>query len=261
MNLKAYHRLSDSLLVAGVLGGIVSHWIPLPETVHTPLRWVSILIVVLAIGFRLAEAIVQVRARLKWEAAYRARNPREKKAVPAERRQFPTALYLISLSVAALGLALIFLVPAGYQGHVMQSAASEWPHTVGEVISAEVVRRDRHNVDQGDDYQPRIITEYIVNGGSYTTREIHFNQSSSWRTDSSYAYAMTEKFAPGTKVDVYYDPDNPYIAVLDRSTDWFTYFLMAFGAILVICGVYWFWLSLRDTFLFVKELVGRRPTK
>ena len=201
-----------------------------------------------------------MKERLKWEAEFYARRGSKKKTIPKP-TQFPAALYVISVLVVALGLAFIFLVPGGYQSYVIQSDAVSWPHAVGEVISAEVVTQSQSDIDESDLYQPKIVTRYVVNGRTYHTREIGFNQSSFWRTDSTYAYEVTEKLAPGTKVDVYYDPDDPAVAVLDKSADWFTYFMMALGAILVLCGVYWFWLSLRDTFLFFRGLLRKRAAK
>jgi len=257
---KTYQRLSNFFLYAGVLGGIASHLLGfLPSTIRDPLKWVSILLVVLAILLPLLRAFTQVKERLKWEAEFYARRGSKKKSV-LKPTQFPAALYVISMLVVALGLAFIFLVPDGYQSYVIQSDAVSWPHTAGEVISAEVVTQSQSGIDESDLYQPKIVTRYVVNGRTYHTREIRFNQSSFWRTDTTYAYEVIEKLAPGTKVDVYYDPDDPAVAVLDKSADWFTYFMLALGAILVLCGVYWFWLSLRDTYSFLREL-RKRPAK
>ena len=72
---------------------------------------------------------------------------------------------------------------------------------------------------------------------------------------------MTKKYALGTRVRVYYKPDEPYVAVLDTSIDWFTYFIILFGAVLFLLGVYWFWLSLRDTYLIVEKLVIKLRNK
>ena len=72
---------------------------------------------------------------------------------------------------------------------------------------------------------------------------------------------MTKKYALGTRVRVYYNPDEPYVAVLDTSVDWFTYFIIVFGAVLFLLGVYWFWLSLRDTYLIVEKLVIKLRNK
>ena len=258
--IKLYRRLWGPLFAIAVLGLIGASELPfLSDEERSVLRWVSVPLIIFLVVFRLIEAAVQAKAQLKWEATFKAGRHQKSKTIN-KKREFPAALYLISVLVAALGLSLIFLVPAGYQSHLLQSRASNWPYTMGEVIRAEVVYDEGFDIDDRK-VQPQIVTQYFVSDRKYITREIHFNQSSSWRFSDSYAHAMTKKYALGTRVRVYYKPDEPYVAVLDTSVDWFTYFIIVFGAVLFLLGVYWFWLSLRDTYLIIAQLVSNLRNK
>lgn len=165
--------------------------------------------------------------------------------------QFPAALYIVSVLIVALGLSFIFLVPQGYQSYLAQSQASNWPQTEGKVLSSEVLVDERRPGIEDDLAQPKVVTRYSVNGRKYTTREIHFNQSRSWTDNYGAALAVVDQYPPGKEVTVYYNPEQPYQAVLSIRWDWFTFFIMGLGALFVLFGVYCFWLSLRDSYRFL----------
>lgn len=243
--------LSNWLFTTGVLGAIgAEKLIFIPESIRTPVFWIAVLLILISVLLRVKLVIADLKSRkaVELELSQTRPKPRKKSAI---KREFPTALYLISLAVMALGLALIFLTPQGYQSYLMQSSASTWPETKGEVISAEVMVDERGFGSDDDMVQPRVVAQYSVSGRTYTTREIHFNQSSSWRSSRTYAEAMVDKYRPGSQVSVFYKSDEPWIAVLANQRDWFTYFIMAFGGLLVLFGIYWLWLSIRDTYLFL----------
>jgi hypothetical protein len=250
--------LSSWLFTAGVLGVIGAiKFSFIAESMRTPVFWIAILLILVSVLLRVKLIMANLKSRRAVELELsRTRPARRKKA--AVKKNFPTALYLVSLVVLALGLALIFLTPQGYQSYLMQSSVSSWPETTGEVISAEVIVDERGFSSEDDMYQPRVITQYKIGDRVYTTREIHFNQSSSWRSNRVYADAMIDKYAPGTQVSVFYNPEESSVAVLNTQTDWVTYFIMAFGAILLLIGMYWFWLSIRDTYLFFTDLEGSK---
>lgn len=242
--------LGNWLFTAGVLGAIgAEKLIFIPESIRTPAFWIAILLILVSVLLRVKLVIADLKSRkaVELELSQTRPKPRKKSTI---KREFPTALYLISLAVIALGLALIFLTPQGYQSYLMQSSASTWPETSGEITSAEVIVDERGAGSDDDMVQPRVFAQYSVNGRIYITREIHFNQSSSWRSNKAYAEAMVDKYRPGSQVSVFYKPDEPWIAVLANQRDWFTYFIMALGTVLVLCGIYWLWLSIRDTYLF-----------
>lgn len=242
--------LSNWLFTAGVLGVIGAKKLSfIAESIRTPGFWIAVLLILISVLLRVKLVIADLKSRkaVELELSQTRPKPRKKSTI---KREFPTALYLISLAVIALGLALIFLTPQGYQSYLMQSSASTWPETSGEITSAEVIVDERGAGSDDDMVQPRVFAQYSVNGRIYITREIHFNQSSSWRSNKAYAEAMVDKYRPGSQVSVFYKPDEPWIAVLANQRDWFTYFIMALGTVLVLCGIYWLWLSIRDTYLF-----------
>lgn len=107
-------------------------------------------------------------------------------------------------------------------------------------------------------YQPKIMTKYTVGGRNYVAHEVHFGESSSWRSNSNYAYDLVNKYPLGSEVTVYYKPDEPSVVVLDTSAQFFSFLIVALGAALVLLGAYLFWLSLRDTYYFMRRLFGKR---
>src|SRR5690606_24637287 len=111
-----------------------------------------------------------------------------------------------------------------------------------------------------DMYQPQVVTQYTVDGRTYLIREVHFNQSSSWRSNSDYAYEVVAKYRPAMAVEGYYKPDEPHVAVLDTTVQIFTFFIIFLRAALTLLGLYLFWIGLRDTFWFVRNLFHKAAT-
>lgn len=246
---KNLRPIADKFLAAGIIGILLAANLSfLSETVRSVIHWISVSIIVVYVIMISKPVMDEYKRIRKLEGARRTNK---------KRKGFPTALYIISIAVAALGLSFIFLVPQGYQSYLVQTKASDWPHTMGEVLSAEIIVDEGELGVSDDMVQPRVITQYNVNGRTYAIHEISFNQSMSWSSSDRYAKTMINQYPPGTRVPVYYNPEQPSQAVLDTSADWFTFFIMGLGAIFVLLGVYWFWLSLRDTWLFIANLLNK----
>lgn len=223
----------------------------IPDMISTALLWVCVPLLLLDAAIRI-KIVIDIMKSPEVAEEIRVQREAEKK----KELYFPTALYLVSVLVVALGLCFVFLVPQGYRSYEAQSEAENWPQTAGEVILSEVVEQDRYRDPKEKELvQPKVVTQYTVNGITYKTRDIHFNQSRTWSTDYGQATKITNQYPTGTEVPVYYNPENPSQAVLKTSYDWFTFFIMGLGGLFVILGIYWFWISLRDTYRYFSNMI------
>lgn len=252
---KSVPKIWDKAIGLGIFILTLTLAVPfLPDALSSVLMWVSLSLILMSVIVRLKLTMEVMRSPETQEAIRKARE--EQRAERLKRKEFPAALYIFSVLVAALGLCFIFLVPQGFTSYQSQSKAASWPQTMGEVISSEVVARSRiRNPDEREQVQPKVVTQYSVNEKTYATREISFNQSRTWSTDYADASNLVNKYPPGAEATVYYNPELPSEAVLTIRYDWFTFFIMGLGALFVLLGIYWFWLSLRDTYLFFAGLL------
>lgn len=109
--------------------------------------------------------------------------------------------------IVALGLLVISLAVVS----IWRGAGSEhWPVAEGEIVKSEVVSRSTYT---GSSWRfekfSEILYRYEVNNRSFEHFRIAFNDGGYYVTDS-----LAKAYPLGTKVRVYYDPDDPDNAVL-----------------------------------------------
>ncbi len=109
-----------------------------------------------------------------------------------------------------------------YQRTVLVKASQDWPSVTGKVMSAEVKtrtktgrKRKRRARSRRTVSYPAIKNSYEVNGQSYTNDRLSIVGAHSGKEA---AQACVERYAVGTEVQVYYDPDKPTQAILERDT-------------------------------------------
>lgn len=94
-----------------------------------------------------------------------------------------------------------------YLGHQSHS----WAKTKGEIMSFRVFETE-------DNWYYDISYKYVVNNKDYIGDRIYFSAVAS--ISEGEAIVFENKYAlPGTVVDVYYDPDNPSLAVLETGAN------------------------------------------
>lgn len=131
-------------------------------------------------------------------------------------------------------------------------ASQQWPSTKGAVTASEVIRS---RSDDGVQYKPEILYNYRVGKEDYQQGNIRYDGD--WSTSSStYANRMVQKYPVGKQVDVYYDPDDPFEAVLEPGTSWASYSLIGFGLIFFLIGAGMF-LGTGGYLLFAMFVAGR----
>lgn len=93
-------------------------------------------------------------------------------------------------------------------------ASKEWPTTQGEITFSELNRT--RNSDGKDMYSASVQYDYKVGGKTYNCSGIRTLDGST--SSKSSVKKTLKKYAKGTHVTVYYDPDFPNTAVLEPGT-------------------------------------------
>lgn len=126
-----------------------------------------------------------------------------------------------------LPVGLLILAVSLFLGR-QQQASVGWPSVEGRVINTYL--EEYRDAEQEVSYTPRIIYEYRLDGQTYTSQQIAFGIEQSYGSQNR-AGDVLDEFPVGSPVTVYYDPDNPGNAVLDRSTGRNTFFIILGGAL------------------------------
>jgi hypothetical protein len=92
-------------------------------------------------------------------------------------------------------------------------ASRNWPHVAGRIVESAV---ERQLGGKGrPSYMPRIRYRYRVEGRDYVSSQVTFWGSvggSQWLAERT-----TRRYPQGSAVTVYYNPEDPHDAVLDRA--------------------------------------------
>ena len=98
-----------------------------------------------------------------------------------------------------------------------------WPHTVGQVSSAEVKKKNRGYWDGEEKitYRAKVIYKYRVSGAWYMGTKIAFGYEGGrggvelWK-----ASERAENYRDSNQITVYYNPNDPSKSVLEPGTEY-----------------------------------------
>jgi len=132
-----------------------------------------------------------------------------------------------------IGLVLLGL---GFYFQKKADAIEKWPSVIGKVTSTKVVQStSRQSLRRNDEssqakltYCPVIEYEYTVNGKKYSSDRLSLSVDQKSRPE--YLEPVLKKYSPGTAVNVFYNPDDPADAVLEKA-NWLHWIFYVFGAI------------------------------
>jgi hypothetical protein len=134
-------------------------------------------------------------------------------------------------TIALIGVGLLVF---GWSQSRKGNVTKNWSTTTGTILSADLSQQSRRNQQGYHDvtYTPNVEYTYEVNGQTYRSDTI----SSGWTVSYSAGMAQnkTNQYQPGSKVNVYYNPDNPADAVLETKSTSGNVFMIAGGAILAL---------------------------
>jgi hypothetical protein len=116
----------------------------------------------------------------------------------------PITQLFMGVLILALGFALVKMV-------LKTRTSKDWANTVGTIIESRIeVQKD----SEGQTDHPIVAYEYTVNGQLFRSQQIDFGGEGSGGTG---AKSLVKKYPSGKSVTVYYNPNNPSEAVLERS--------------------------------------------
>lgn len=118
------------------------------------------------------------------------------------------------LILLALGGGLIFY---GYRSRQKAEASQSWPSTSGQITRSEV-KRSSSTDDDGHttySYYPSVEYTYQVSGQAYSSKRMVFGALKGYSNPAK-AEADLQAYPLGEQITVYYDPEKPSEAVLER---------------------------------------------
>lgn len=123
----------------------------------------------------------------------------------------------IIVAIPFVVVALVLLV-MGLRGRHRAAASLDWPSTTGMVLSSAVEAR-RSSSSRGGyttSYYPVIFYEYQVDGRVYRSNQLQLGGAIGGMV--SLAQRKVMAYPAGGRVHVYYDPQNPAQAFLEKGS-------------------------------------------
>ena len=139
---------------------------------------------------------------------------------------------LIPLIFIIIGVVL--LIPY-FRSLAKMRASQAWSTVQGTVVESRV-GRSASTDSEGEvsySYYPEIRYQYQVMGNEYQGDKISFSPKIS--SIRSWAERVIAKYPTGANVTIYYQPDNPSNAVLERSV---SRVMLVLGIIFVLIGIF-----------------------
>ena len=113
--------------------------------------------------------------------------------------------------------------------------SESWPMVEGEVIATDIVR-SRSNDGGGTTYRAKIEYQYAIDGVThYGNRVSYAGRVSS--SNRGAAMEITARYRKGSKVAVYYDPEDHEECVLEPGMTAMVFLMPAIGGIFLVIGL------------------------
>lgn len=135
----------------------------------------------------------------------------------------------VEFAIAGAILGVLLICTQG--GALLRSLrAQDWKQVEGLIVSSEAVR-DPYAGDRHIFWSPVITYEYEVQGTRYTARRISLTGHGVRNSQNGAIRQATTDFAPGARVAVWYDPQDPRRAALIRQTGLASWLLFGMGVV------------------------------
>ena len=140
---------------------------------------------------------------------------------------------LLFLILSLVGLIIVF---AALRSRKQAEASQAWSGTQGRVIESRLERHTSTDSDGNEslDYKAIVRYSYSVIGQEYTGDRVAFGARSSNRNAAS---EIVNRYPLDRQVTVYYDPDKPGQAVLERVSG-SGMLQIVIGILLIFAGIY-----------------------
>ena len=113
-----------------------------------------------------------------------------------------------------IGIVIIIL---SIRARKKAEASQSWPAVPGQIISAEIKKDISEDADGYTTtmYKPIVTYSYNVMGQAYQSSKMAFGMTTSYGRTAK-AQEVLDQYPLNSTVNVYYDPENPAEAVLER---------------------------------------------
>lgn len=177
-----------------------------------------------------------------------------------------TALIIVGAFACVLLPLIGFFVYIIWNRQRQVSASQSWPTTAGTVLSASVELRRSRSGRSGysHSHYPVVVYDYEVRGQRYQGNRIGFSEiGTGWAGPAQQKIAS---YPVGGAVQVYYNPQNPMEAVLERSAPgnpflWMIVIILAASLIGTICFVVAMTAGIGALLQMVDEFVRQLPNQ
>jgi hypothetical protein len=145
-----------------------------------------------------------------------------------------TATNLIPLFFVILGLVVLYI----YFRNMARVRASEgWPASQGTILESWVREETSTDSDgsSSSHYYPEVRYGYQVMGSEYQGDKIAFGPKTGGARGK--AMKVLSKYPKGGTVTVFYDPEKPSVAVLERNI---SKAFLVYGVILIAMGIFFY---------------------
>jgi len=142
-------------------------------------------------------------------------------------------LVIVMLGMFAAGI--LTMAVSAYE--IMGSlGTNNWPGTDGTITSSSVrkeVRRDSGKTVTT--YYPSVQYRYRIDGRQHTSYRIAFGKKVG--SVKAIAQKVVDRYPSGKTVTVYYDPDDPQYAILEKGFKWSSLIVFMVGLVFFAAGV------------------------
>ena len=138
---------------------------------------------------------------------------------------------------SAIGIAMLFLWVYGAVNIYMTFVSRQWPSVTGKIMQSEIEKSYGSYRASAPSKEAVIVYRYQVNDAFFTSDRVLWG-------GETYSYAFSEpdrllsKYPVGKFISVYYNPENPAEAVLERRARIFDYGLVGFCSFVLFFQIY-----------------------
>lgn len=158
---------------------------------------------------------------------------------PAKQLTPRQALFIMPIfAIVGILLAVLWGIPTARNA----TKSQQWPSVEGSITLSEMGT----NYDSDDDsvtYSAKVLYTYSAGGTERTGSTVAFGDYGS--SDPTHAGGIVNRYPAGSKVLVYYDPNNPSNSVLEPGATWSSFVGVIAGIVFLAIGIFGFVISLR----------------
>jgi hypothetical protein len=148
------------------------------------------------------------------------------------------ALILFGIGGFSCTILAIFFIVRGIK-------SKSWPMVEGTILKS-TLSESRATSEESASYDPYIFYEYKVGGVSYTSDQVDLRETALVFFTRRPAERLVSKYAPNTRVKVYYNPSRPTQSVLEPGITkdiFYLYLLLGVVCIVIFVFLFTIWLN------------------